>query len=161
MVIFIFGFTFPILTSVFLSTAGCGVKVEYLPQISYPYVAEMEFLKEVKNVNGKAKKKKFKDDSIYSPFYFLLKIKEIENTGTITVRFYESKSNKNTKTVKKNERFGKWVTEKSFQFGKPGKYYEYVIFFDRVEDLAPGRYRYSVFYNDTLIYEDYIEIKEP
>jgi hypothetical protein len=144
-----------------VSTAGCGVKVEYLPQVSYPYVAEMEFLKEVKNINGKPKKKKFKDDRIYAPFYFLLKIKEIENSGIITVRFYETKTNKNTKTTEKNELFGKCVTEKSFQFGKPGKYYEYVIFFDQVEGLTPGRYRYSVFYNDTLIYEDYLEIKEP
>ncbi len=144
-----------------MSTAGCGVKVEYLPQISYPYVAEMEFLKEVKNVNGKAKKKKFKDDHIYSPFYFLLKIKEIENNGIITVRFYETKTDKNSKTAEKNVIPGKCVTEKPFQFGKPGKYYEYIIFFDRVEDLAPGKYRFAVFYNNILIYEDYVEIKEP
>jgi hypothetical protein len=159
MVIFIFAF--PILTAVLVSTAGCGVKMEYLPQISYPYVAEMEFLKEVKNVNGKAKKKKFKDDRIHSPFYFLLKIKEIENSGIITVRFYETKTNKNTKTAEKDELLSKCVTEKSFQFGKPGKYYEYVIFFDQVEGLVPGRYRYTIFYNGTLIYEDYVEIEEP
>ncbi len=144
----------------FLSFAGCDVKVEYLPQISFPYVAEMEFLKEVKNVNGKAKKKKFKDDRIYAPFYFLLKIKEIENSGIITVRFYETKTDKNNKikTAEKNEIPGKCVTEKSFQFGKPGKYYEYIIFFDCVEDLPPGRYRFAIFYNNILIYDDNIEI---
>ena len=100
----------------FLSVAGCNVKVEYLPQISFPYVAEMEFLKEVKNVNGKAKKKKFKDDLIYVPFYFLLKIKEIENNGIIIVRFYETKTDKNNKikTVEKKEIPGQCVTEKSF-----------------------------------------------
>jgi hypothetical protein len=145
---------------VFLYIAGCNVKVEYLPQISFPYVAEIEFLKEVKNVNGKAKKKKFKDDRIYVPFYFLLKIKEIENNGIIIVRFYETKSDKNNKnkTTEKKKIPGQCVTEKSFQFGKPGKYYEYIIFFDRVEDLTPGRYRFAIFYNDILIYEDNVEI---
>ena len=129
-----------------LFTVGCGVKVKYLPQVSYPYVAEMEFLKEVKNVNGKAKKKRFKDDRITSPFYFLLKVKEIENSGTITVCFYE--------TVGKFEK----VTERSFQFGKQGKYYEYIIFFDRVDELKPGKYRYAIFYNEKLLYENFLNI---
>jgi hypothetical protein len=160
------------------------VKVEYLPQVSYPYVAEMDFLKEVKNVNGKAKKKRFKDDRITVPFYFLLKIKDIENNGIITVRFYETVKIKNSKkgdktgdkkddkkddkekskeknkkeNKEKNKSLGKEVTVKAFEFGKPGKYYEYVIFFDRVEILQPGKYRYGVFFNDTLIYEDKLEI---
>jgi len=128
---------------------GCGVKTAYLPRVEYPYVAEMEFLKEVRNVDGKAKKRHFKEDRIASPFYFLLKIKEIENDGTITVCFYggEGKGS-NVKIV-----------EKTFQFGKPGKYYEYVIFFDRVEVPRPGKYRYAVFYNDHLIYEDKLKIE--
>ncbi|MCP5102355.1 MAG: hypothetical protein GY950_03200 [bacterium] len=126
---------------------GCGVKTQYLPQVSYPYVAEMNFFKEVKNVNGKAKKKRFKDDRVTSPFYFLLKIKEIENSGTVTVRFYES-----LKTT------GRRAAERSFQFGKPGKYYEYVMFFDRVEELSPGRYRYTIFYNGRLLYDDFLDI---
>jgi len=132
-----------------LLVSGCGVKAAYLPRVEYPYVAEMEFLKEVKNVNGKAKKKHFKEDRITSPFYFLLKLKELENEGVIAVCFYggEGKGS-NVKIV-----------EKTFQFGKPGKYYEYVIFFDRVEVSRPGKYRYAVFYNGRLIYEDKLEIE--
>lgn len=150
-----------------LITIGCGVKLEYLPQINSPYVAEMEFLKEVKNVNGKAKKRRFKDDRISTPFYFLLKIKEIENNGIITVRFYETAKEDTEKSENKAENkkeppdskaLGKEAVVKAFEFGKPGKYYEYIIFFDRVDILPPGKYRYGVFFNDALIYEDSLEV---
>jgi hypothetical protein len=127
--------------------AGCGVKAVYLPQVDFPYLSEMEFLKEVKNVNGKAKKRHFKGDKVRSPFYFFLKVKEIENSGTITVRFYKEESSESLKTA-----------ERTFQFGEEGKYYEYVIFFDRVEVPASGKYRYAVFYNNRLIYEDQLEV---
>ncbi len=143
-----------------LSAAGCGVKAEYLPQVSYPYVAEMDFLKDVKNVNGKAKKKRFKDDRITVPFYFLLKVKEIENSGTITVRFYEASGPGQVGEVGKPEGvMGRQVMERMFQFGQPGKYYEYIIFFDRVEGFSPGKSRYGVFYNNKLIYENYLDVK--
>lgn len=117
----------------------------------------MEFLKEVKNVNGKARKRRFKDDRITSPFYFLLQVKEIENNGVITVRFYDAPQKDKSG---KSPGPGRTVMEKRFEFGKPGKYYEYIIFFDRVEGLPPGPYRYTVFYNDRLIYDDKVEIKE-
>lgn len=130
-------------------TVGCGVKTGYLPQVSYPYVAEMDFLKEVKNVNGKARKKRFKNDRITAPFYFLLKVNEIENNGTITVRFYETGPAVD---------MGRRVMERMFQFGQPGKYYEYVIFFDQVEGIHAGKYRYAVFYNNKLIYENFVEV---
>lgn len=134
----------------------------------------MEFFKEVKNVNGKAKKRRFKEDRITSPFYFFLKIKEIEDNGAITVRFYEGTASPTGKgaapptgkapapSEKKpvgGAVLNKKITEKSFEFGKPGKYYEYVIFFDRVEALSPGKYRYAIFYNNHLIYEDRVEVK--
>jgi len=142
-----------------LSAAGCGVKTEYLPQVSYPYVAEMDFLKEVKNVDGKAKKKRFKDDRVTAPFYFLLKVKEIENSGTIAVRFYETVETGQVSDAAKPEGvMGRQVQERVFQFGQPGKYYEYIIFFDRVEGFSPGKYRYGVFYNDKLIYENYLDV---
>lgn len=141
------------------SAAGCGVKAEYLPQVSYPYVAEMDFLKDVKNINGKAKKKQFKDDRVTAPFYFLLKVKEIENSGTITVRFYETVETGQAGDAAKPEGImGRQVQERVFQFGQPGKYYEYIIFFDRVEGFSPGKYRYGVFYNDKLIYENYLDV---
>ncbi|MCP4156863.1 MAG: hypothetical protein GY757_54625 [bacterium] len=163
-----------------------------MPQVSFPYVAEMEFLKDVRNVNGKAKKKKFRDGRIVSPFCFFLKIKEIENAGAILVNFYEvkaldgKKEEKQTgseavnhtnpgqagQTVKhsipgkgweavKLSRPGKgWkrVAQKRFEFGEPGKYYEYIILFDRVEGLPPGKYRYGIFCNEKLIYGNGFEI---
>jgi hypothetical protein len=108
----------------------------------------MEFLEEVKNVNGKARKKRFKNDRITAPFYFLLKIKEIENDGTLSVRFYPAAG-----SGKAGENRRK-AAEKTFHFGQEGKYYEYIIFFDRIEGLTPGKYRYGIFCNQRLIYED-------
>jgi hypothetical protein len=162
------------------SAAGCGVKAEYLPQVSYPYAAEMDFLKDVKNINGKAKKKRFKDDRVTAPFYFLLKVKEIENSGTIAVRFYETveagqvgqfgqsgqpgqpgQSGQTGEAAKPEGVMGRQVQERVFQFGQPGKYYEYIIFFDRVEGFNPGKYRYGIFYNDKLIYENYLDVNSP
>lgn len=175
---------------------GCGIKMEYLPQVSYPYVAEMDFLKGVKNVDGKARKKRFKNDRITVPFYFLLKVNDIENNGSIAVRFYESpeplaqtgnvpagnvpeqgqakkakvKEAKAKEAVnagevvnagdaaKPEESMGRQVVERTFQFGQPGKYYEYVIFFDRVDGINAGKYQYAVFYNDKLIYESFLNV---
>jgi hypothetical protein len=136
-----------LLTSLTFITAGCGVKIEQLPLLSHPYVSEVEFLKEVKNVNGKAKKTPFENDRITSPFCFFLKIKEIENNGTLAVVFYEDAD----KTSKK-------VAEKTFFFGEPGKYYEYIIFFDQLEGLNPGKYRCVVFLNQHLIYECQLQV---
>ena len=130
-------------------TPGCGVKMEQLPLLSHPYVSEVEFLKEVKNVNGKAKKTPFDHDRITSPFHFFLKIKEIENNGTLAVVFYEDA-----------DKTGKKVAEKTFFFGEPGKYYEYIIFFDQVEGLNPGKYRCVVFLNQHLIYECQLQINK-
>jgi hypothetical protein len=121
--------------------------MEQLPLLSYPYVSEVEFLKEVKNINGKAKKTPFDHDRITSPFHFFLKIKEIENNGTLAVVFYEDA-----------DKTGKKVAEKTFFFGEPGKYYEYIIFFDQVEGLTPGKYRCVVFLNQHLIYECQLQV---
>ena len=82
-----------------------------------------------------------------SPFYFLLEIKEIENSGELTVNFYDKD--------------GKRVQQKTFVFGAAGQYYEYILFFDKVENLAPGKYRCAVFLNNTLIYEDGIAVDSP
>jgi hypothetical protein len=95
---------------------GCGVKMEQLPLISYPYISEMEFLQEVKNIDGRAKKTTFKHDRITSPFYFLLKIKEVENNGVLTVCFFTTANVEAGESDKK-------VAEKTFHFGEAGKYY--------------------------------------
>jgi hypothetical protein len=106
----------------------------------------MEFVRSAENDNGKVKTERFKDDIVRSPFFFVLKIKEIEDSGTITVKFYDSRNRQ--------------VEEKSFPFGEPGKYYEYIICFDAVTSLVPGVYRYAVFYNTGLLYEDQLKISD-
>ncbi len=172
-----------------------------MPQISHPYMAEMEFFKEVRNVEGKPKTKIFPDGRVTSPFYFLLKLKELENNGTVKVRFYRlkdkpppkkktgkpgekkpgekkrgekkplrkkigqesvpenlqekapEKSQEAAVPAGKEEPLGRWAAEKQFSFGEEGKYYEYVLFFDRI-DVKPGGYRYVIFYNDRVLYGD-------
>lgn len=133
---------------------GCGVKSEFLPLIGYPYAAEMEFLQEVRNENGHARRKRFPDDRVVSPFYFLLKVKEIENDGIITVRFYKVEK----KLEKEGQPAGEMAARREFRFGQTGKYYEYVQFFDRVDELSPALYRYAVFLNEKLILENNIMI---
>lgn len=104
----------------------------------------MAFYKEVKNIDGKARKKRFKEDRIVPPVHFFLKIKEMENQGTVTIRFYNDTA--------------ELTAQREFFYGETGKYYEYIIFFDVVEELTPGTYRYSVFCNEKLLYEDSIDI---
>ncbi len=73
-----------------------------------------------------------------------LKLKEVENNNKLFIKFY-----------KKND----LKTELSFEFGEDGKYYDYIIFTDKVRFLKPGRYRYIVFINDKNIFEDSLIIK--
>jgi hypothetical protein len=113
----------------------------------------VEFLQEVKNINGRARKTTFKNGVITSPFYFLVMIKEIEDNGELAVCFYRAVD------VEGGES-GKKVAERTFSFGEAGKYYEYIIFFDRVEGLGPGSYRYAVFCNGRMIYEGQLAVSE-
>lgn len=122
-----------------LLAASCRLKPEQLPFLDYPYFFSMEFLKHVEKDNGKAKKEYFKDGVVRVPFYFLLTVKELEDEGVLSVRFYN--------------RDGKKVAEHAFRYGEPEKYYEYIICFEKVAGILPGSYRYAVFYNDGLIYE--------
>lgn len=115
-----------------------------LPYLEYPYVAKIEFYKKVENRDGKLEKTGFKEGRITSPFYFILEVKELENSGELALNFYDKEE--------------KRVSRKAFGFGEDGQYYEYILFFDRVENLTPGKYRYTVFLNDTLIYESHIDI---
>lgn len=128
----------------FLLCAGCGIKMAQLPEIHFPYVAEVEFLKNVENIDGEAQKTPFPDNHIHSPFSFFLKIKEIENDGTVEVIFYTQQEPPQQTTK---------VAAFSFDFGQAGKYYEYILFFDRVSDLKPGSYHYVIYLRKTLIYE--------
>lgn len=45
-----------------------------------------------------------------------------------------------------------------FRFGEQGKYYEHIIFIDKLSVLLPGQYRYAVFLNEYLTYEGYINV---
>jgi hypothetical protein len=44
-------------------------------------------------------------------------------------------------------------TELNFRFGEDGKYYEYVIFIDKVRHMEPGMVRYGIFLNGNLMYQ--------
>jgi hypothetical protein len=129
---------------VLLAGASCRIKPEQLPFLDYPYLFQMEFLKGVENDNGKARKEYFKDGIVRAPFYFLLTVKELEDEGSIWVKFYDGDKKK--------------VAEYSFRYGEPGKYYEYIICFEKVERILPGSYRYTVFFNDGLIYEGSVTV---
>jgi len=117
-----------------------------LPYLEYPHVAKIGFYKKVENIDGKLKKEAFKGDIVCSPFFFLLEVKEIENSGELAISFYDKD--------------GKRTARKVFAFGEEGQYYEYILFFDYVENLPAGTYHMTIFLNDKLIYEDHIEVSE-
>jgi len=198
-----------ILASCLLPT-GCNMKVKYLPQIEAPYLAQIEFLKQVAHQEGDIKRKRFKDNKIEPDFYVYLKINNIENRGTVTIRFYRSRIRMFQEGLAK---FQTWlasfflpgkgiqmITERdvwqtfellqamgrdlfkmlsrsyltpftfgimqigypyfeqarklNFSFGEADKYFEYIIFIDRMENLKPGKYRYAVFLNNLLLTEN-------
>lgn len=129
-----------------LCASGCGIKTAQLPFLDYPYAAQIGFYQEVKNNAGKLEKERFKDNRVTSPFYFVLEVKDVENSGKLTVNFYDKDGNR----AARNE----------FSYGEDGQYYEYILFFDKVESLKSGEYRYAIFLKDKLIYEDHITISE-
>ncbi len=129
-----------------LCASGCGIKTAQLPFLDYPHAAQIGFYQEVENNSGKLEKEKFKDDRVISPFFFVLEVKDIENSGKLTVSFYDKDGNR----AARNE----------FNYGEEGQYYEYILFFDKVETLKPGEYRYVVFLKDKLVYEDHITVNE-
>ncbi|MFC2155483.1 hypothetical protein ACFLRB_03200 [Acidobacteriota bacterium] len=117
-----------------------------LPYLEYPHVAKIGFYKKIENRDGKLKKEAFNEDKIRSPFFFLLEVKDIENSGELAVKFYDKD--------------GKRAARKVFAFGEEGQYYEYILFFDYVENLPAGTYHMTIFLNGKLIYEDHIEVNE-
>jgi len=52
----------------------------------------------------------------------------------------------------------KSIKEMIFKFGEQGKYYEHIIFIDKVSTLLPGQYRFAIFLNNILTYEGYLNI---
>jgi hypothetical protein len=80
-----------------------------------------------------------------------LKLSEIEDNGSVKIVFYEN--------GEKSDKRKKKVVEKEFEYGQAGKYYEYILFFDKVEGLEAGKYRYAIFCKGRLVYESQLEIK--
>jgi len=71
---------------------GCGMKVTYLPEIPLPYVMECELLRRVEGTGNEVERIHFKDDRIVPPFYFFLKVQNVENHGELKVLFYRSQA---------------------------------------------------------------------
>jgi len=117
---------------------SCTVDFKKLPSISYPYVSEIEFLKSIEVNDNKVKKTKFKNGIKY-PFILFVKLEEINGSGELSIKIY----NKQKKVVHK----------KNFKFGKQGKYYEYIILWERIMKLEGRDFYYAIFYNEDLIRE--------
>ncbi len=206
--------------------SGCNLKVKYLPQITSPYITEVEFLKQAEQGEKKIKKIYFKNNRIQVPFYFFLKIENIENSGQIDVKIYRSRSgdiiNYSLKAIQTTINHLLWrintlmglsgrnicpeekqdflvdltytdlihslgrghfktlavsiffprifnlhhfryeyyekARELNFRFGEDGKYYEYIIFIDKINLLKPGKYRYGIFLNGYLLHQNYLNV---
>jgi len=122
-----------------METTGCGIKTADLPIITKPYTGELSFYRHLENRSGQLKKTPFENNKIFSPFYFLLEIKEVENNGRVQMMIYDPDNYK--------------VIQRDFSYGETGLYYEYIIFFDKVEGLPPGKYRAVVFMDREVIHE--------
>lgn len=132
-----------------LGLSGCGVKDAQLPYLTALHVGELEFCREVRNENGKARREYFKDDWITSPFYYYLRLNHIKDKGVMKIVFYRDENKKVEK-----------VEENVFYFGKTGEHYEYIIFFDRIEKLVEGKHRYAIFVNERLIYDGVLRVRK-
>lgn len=133
-----------ILLFVFL-TVGCKLNMKKFPLINYPYVENFELLKHLEYSNEKIiNKKKFKNKQISMPCFFLLKVAELENKGTIALVFY----NKNNRRI----------SRRVFEYGKPGGYYKSIVLWGKIAELKQAKYRYCIFYNSEIIYEGVVEL---
>jgi hypothetical protein len=116
-----------------------------LPFLTSPFISEITFLKNIENRDGKIKKEYFKNNRIKSPFYIFIKLNEAENKNTLFVKFYNSENN--------------MIKDLFFEFGKKGKFYEYIIFTDKITELKPEKYRYIIAINKCVIYENEVIIR--
>jgi hypothetical protein len=113
----------------------------------YPYVESFELLQHLEYSKDKIiNKKKFKHKQIFMPCFFLLKVAELENAGTIALVFYN----------KSNHR----ISRRVFEYGKPGGYYNSIVLWGEITELKQGKYRYCIFYNSHIIYEGKVELPE-
>ena len=124
---------------------GCGVKVDQLPYLENPYVSEIQFLKKIENVEDKVKKTHFSNNRIRAPFYLYLKLNAAENYNHLSIKFYNQLDRK--------------IHQITFEFGEDGKFYEYILFTDKISKLKGGRYRYIIFINNHAIYENRFRVE--
>jgi len=116
---------------------GCGVKVEDLPFRRYPVISRLEFLQDIEVSEDRIRKTVFPDPVPRFPLVIFLKLKAVEGPGTLQLRIYGENREQ--------------VYARTFPFGKPGRYYDYIVLYNRIEDLPGTRFRYAVFYNRDLI----------
>lgn len=119
---------------------GCKLDMKKFPYVNYPYVASFEVLKHLEYTNDKIiNKKKFKNKRITMPCFFLLKVAELENKGTISLVFYNTANRR--------------ISRRVFEYGKPGGYYNFIVLWGKITELKEGKNRYCIFYNSHIIYE--------
>ena len=120
--------------------SGCKLDMKKFPYVNYPYVANFEILQHLEYAKDKiTKKKKFKNKVITMPCFFLLKVAELENKGTISLVFYNTANRR--------------ISRRVFEYGKPGGYYNFIVLWGKITELKDGKNRYCIFYNSHIIYE--------
>lgn len=130
-----------------ISAAGCKLNMKKFPLMSYPYVESFELLEHLEYADDKIiNKKKFKNKYISMPCFFLLKVAELENTGTVALVFYNKDKRR--------------ISRRVFEYGKQGSYYKSIVFWGEITELKQGKYRYCIFYNEEIIYEGSVELPE-
>lgn len=117
--------------------AGCAIRVEDLPFREYPYISELEFLRDLEVDGNQVKKTRYSEERVTFPLVLFFKLNEVDGPGTLQIRIYDEK--------------GQQVHIRDFQFGESGRYYEYIIFYNRLEKLPGNAFTLALFYNRDLI----------
>lgn len=81
---------YPVTAALVLASSGCNLQVRFLPQIDAPYISEVEFLKQVDPNGSEIRKIRFENDTVTGTFYIFVRLENIENRGTLKVKFYRS-----------------------------------------------------------------------
>lgn len=115
------------------------------PLIKYPYVESFELLRHLEYSENKIiNKRKFKNNKVSMPCFFLVKIIDLKETGTISLVFYNQENRR--------------ISRRVFEYGKPGGYYDSIQLWGKITELKEGNYRYYIYYNSEVIYEGTLEL---
>ena len=123
---------------------GCGLKVSDLPYREYPFISELEFIKDISLKGEKILKTRFKDNQIKFPMVMVFKLNEVTGKGTLKVQIYQEDKSR--------------VLEKDFQFGERDKYYEYIFLYHRISKLVGHKFFLTISYNEELIWADWVQV---